>query len=87
MSVRLTDEQLRAEAARGGNFHSTSMAVELLAIRAENEQLRIGRDEALGLLNANEDIAKTACAERDYAVAMLLEAMDAIPYRQGRDDA
>ena len=43
MTENLTDEQLRAEAARGGNFHSTSMAVELLSLRArlcQNERLR-----------------------------------------------
>ena len=122
MSERLTDEQLRAEAARGGNFHSTSMAIELLALRDDNEWLREAltdaelwlcryytgepcnhnsvhetiadvraalsreptmserltreRDEALGLLNANEDISKAACAERDAARALLREAHD-----------
>ena len=54
---RLNEDQLRAEAARAGNFHSTSMAVELLSRRAENERLRA---RAAHLEAALREIAKSS---------------------------
>lgn len=47
---------------------------------AENGRLRAERDEAVGLLNANEDIAKGALVQRDSARALLREALAAIPH-------
>ena len=83
MSERLTDEQIRAEAARGGNFHSTSMAVELLAIRAELEK---ARGELKDAGDYYEGVLREVEAEREAARALLREAILFFPLLSNRQN-